>query len=289
MKTINELYRLISDLSKAAHTVDVIDFSNSKGDMLTRVYPNFEDYKSYFAITQFNGGETYVKVPTGRMFVDKIRVAAVYPFYEFDVALVCDALSSAYPDAELVLDIKYLPHGRQDRVCKPGEAFASKLFFGLMANAGVSIISTMGVHSKALFDIAEQEGVKLIDTLEDRLTKLNTESPDFLEGYDAIVAPDEGAAERCKLLAGILNIPVIQCTKQRLPDGSIVTQVPDGTEQYKDVLVFDDICDAGGTFESLIKVLPNDVVSLLVVHGIFANNAKRRLHDVGYEWVNSLN
>jgi ribose-phosphate pyrophosphokinase len=108
------------------------------------------------------------------------------------------------------------------------------------------------------------------------------------------LAPDAGALKKIYKLAELYpHCSVVCANKIRdLTNGKIIdTKInPEDLHEKiheKVVWVVDDICDAGGTFLALAKAIPDYIIpkelNLYVTHGIFANNAKQRLKDAGYD------
>src|SRR5690606_12763712 len=91
-----------------------------------------------------------------------------------------------------------------------------------------------------------------------------------------VVAPDEGARKRCEKFSESLMFvkgDIVQAFKKRV--GSKITHDVPGFEKVEGAkyIVFDDICDGGGTFISLAKALEVDKSNLYLVvgHGIFSS------------------
>jgi ribose-phosphate pyrophosphokinase len=101
-------------------------------------------------------------------------------------------------------------------------------------------------------------------------------APSFFGKYDYVVAPDKGAVEKAAQWASILQIPMIPCTKERDPLTGKLTNpsVPNVNYQDKSLLVVDDICDGGFTFNQLAETIRQkhepQTLDLFVTHGIFS-------------------
>jgi len=99
--------------------------------------------------------------------------------------------------------------------------------------------------------------------------------------YGAVISPDAGAEKRASALAKCLNVPLFHAWKVRsLVDGSITgfghepIPLPPGAD--KKLLIVDDICDGGGTFVGLGKLLHQEGyrLDLFVTHGIFSKGTQ---------------
>jgi ribose-phosphate pyrophosphokinase len=105
--------------------------------------------------------------------------------------------------------------------------------------------------------------------------------------WDAVIAPDAGAAARAQRFADAFGIPVIQASKHRNPETNKLSEFRlNGTELnqlgYGHVIVVDDLCDAGGTFLGLASEIEQHraTVDLFVTHGLFSKGAVERLNKV---------
>lgn len=103
--------------------------------------------------------------------------------------------------------------------------------------------------------------------------------------WDAVIAPDAGAAARAQRFADAFGIPVIQAFKHRDPEtnklSGPVVNLPNKSNQH--YIVVDDLCDAGGTFKALGEVITTGdygTVDLFVTHGLFSKGAVERLNKV---------
>lgn len=103
--------------------------------------------------------------------------------------------------------------------------------------------------------------------------------------WDAVIAPDAGAAARAGRVAKQFKIPLYQATKHRDPATNKLTEfkVPLLVNGGK-YLVVDDLCDGGGTFLGLAggiaKVQPTIELDLYVTHGLFSKGAVEKLRKV---------
>jgi phosphoribosylpyrophosphate synthetase len=102
--------------------------------------------------------------------------------------------------------------------------------------------------------------------------------------YDAVIAPDKGAVARAQGVANLFHVPLLVASKVRdVSDGRITSySIDTSTSEMRRVLVVDDLCDGGYTFELLAKSLPADSIKdLYVTHGLFSKGTKtlRKLYD----------
>lgn len=183
------------------------------------------------------------------------------------LANVVDAVERRYPNAGLELILPYLPYSRQDRAVNAGEANSLKVIGKMINGMGFRTVFTYDVHS-TVADCA-------IDNLFvfDQFAVFSGVRQSFRETY--IVAPDQGATKKCEDFAKRVGAAgVITCVKNRdLQTGKITgLRVIDYVPANADLLVLDDIADAGGTFIYLAQELRKHEparLDLAVTHGLF--------------------
>ena len=110
----------------------------------------------------------------------------------------------------------------------------------------------------------------------------------YLPKFDALIAPDKGAAEKVKTHYQVsLGTPCHTLNKVRLDGRVIYEDYPYDTIKGN-VCVVDDICDGGATFLSLAEMLkrsqPNANLNLYVTHGIFSKGLDdlEKYYDIIY-------
>lgn len=185
-----------------------------------------------------------------------------------ELLLVTNALKNLNIKVDLVL--LYVPYGRQDRICNPGESFSLKVFAGLVNQQDYENVFVLDPHSDvttALIDRCHK--ISNFTFVSDVFDHLNC--PDEL----LMVAPDAGAAKKIYDISARLNVQVITAEKVRdLKTTRIIkTEVHSDDLSGKVCLIVDDICDGGRTFQELAKVLKEKNASriiLAVTHGIFS-------------------
>ncbi len=105
---------------------------------------------------------------------------------------------------------------------------------------------------------------------------------DILAGintYAAVVAPDAGSEKRAAGVAQALGVPLLHAWKTRdIKTGALTGFGMEPTESCR-VLVVDDLCDAGGTFVGLGKLLEERGcrADLWVTHGLFTKGTTELL------------
>lgn len=222
----------------------------------------------------FPGGERHVRLP--QSVVDATDrcwtlTAGLYsPEGVMDLLLLTDALRRAVPPgAQLHLVMPYVPYARQDRVALPGEPLSAAVFCRLINTLGFDTVTISDPHSDVVPAVLER--VRIVPATP-YVRQLRETALAHLPGL-ALVAPDAGARKRVDTVAKALDLPVVYAGKRRdaatgaLSAAEVTGDVPD-----LPLLVVDDICDGGGTFIALARVLRERTwqpLYLYVTHGLF--------------------
>lgn len=248
-------------------------------------------------VTTRKGGEVNVDINVGSELPTadssiRVIVQAYLNTPEMQVALAhtMDALRHQFPNAKYLLELNYVPYGRQDRRCSPGEALGIKVFGAYINAMGFDNVLITDPHSDVTGACIDR--VQIVDQVE-----VFGDLHDFGAGW-FIVAPDMGAKKKAEKFAKATNaFGVITCYKERdMYTGEITSQgiiggenVPKGARLF----VLDDICDGGRTFvgvRELLTKLEPEVVELAVTHGIFSYGTEvvAKIYDAVYT-TNSWN
>jgi len=228
---------------------------------------------------RFANGELYVRIESP---VDG-RVCAVLgslaPPDEqmLSVLLLAHTLEREGARAVVAL-LPYLGYARQDRA-DPGQSLGIAWAGDLLRAAGVDQVLTVDVHSRLAAACLPMP----IDTL--------SPAPLFAEalvrsglGDLSVVAPDEGALERCEAVirAAGVRAPLAYLRKRR--DASGVTHSALVGSVAPRVAIVDDILDTGGTLVSACTELRRAGVreiTVLATHGLFTGERWRELPALG--------
>jgi ribose-phosphate pyrophosphokinase len=184
--------------------------------------------------------------------------------------------------ARVVAVLPYLGYARQDSAAA-GQSLGVGWAGALLAAAGVDEVMTIDVHSAAAEAYFSMPLVSLspaplfaAELRRGSLTDL------------CVVAPDEGAVERCQAVARAAGIeaPVAHLRKRRGAEG-IVHGALVGDVQPRAVLV-DDILDTGGTLLSACAELRRagvEEIAIMATHGTFSGERWRELPDAGAQRI----
>jgi ribose-phosphate pyrophosphokinase len=227
-----------------------------------------------FERIQFPAGETGIKLDS--LFLPSNAIVCIGLLFRsnndlFDLAQLVDALRRRESTIKIKLLLPYVPYARQDRVTASGTSLSIKVFADFLNSLKLDQVVVVDPHSY------------VTPALLDRCAIVSQEDAHLCSGqtgsYDVIVAPDAGAVKKAEAVAGtyISKPPVIYAHKVRDPATGALGRASLSPSDMdfihgKRVLVVDDICDGGGTFIALGKVLREAGVfsmDLWVTHGIF--------------------
>lgn len=268
---------------------------------LTAVFDTYEvvcpiEYK------RFSGGEMQVRIsPILRLKLCcefRLNCRLVNSDAIITMVLINDALAEMLIKQELDLPVHctigYLPYARQDRSCYAGEAHSSYVMALIVGCARFASVTVIDPHSEeAVESIKNKQVTTQTDIFVSNLDKILD-----IAGEDVMLcSPDKGAIEKTKEVykaMGNLLSPIIQGEKIRDQDTGKLTGFGYTCSEDIDmanILIVDDICDGGGTFLGLAKVLREagaKRIGLYVTHGIFSQGVNKLL-DNGIDYLITTN
>ncbi|TDU96763.1 ribose-phosphate pyrophosphokinase [Metamycoplasma hyosynoviae] len=165
--------------------------------------------------------------------------------------------------------ITYYGYARQDRKAAGRQPITAKLVADLLEKAGCTKIIAIDLHNPSIqgfFNIP-------VDDLRGQFifaNELRSRKNDFV-----IVSPDHGGAVRARQLSELLNngeqIAIID-KRRTAPNVSEIMGVL-GNVKDKNVVIFDDIIDTGGTIINATRALKEKGAKKIIVaatHGLFS-------------------
>jgi ribose-phosphate pyrophosphokinase len=225
----------------------------------------------------FPGGERHVRLPAAQLAEASdtawVIEARVYtPAEIMDLMLVTDALRRIIPvGSTLRLVMPYVPYARQDRVALEGEPLSATVFCTLINSLGFDAVEIWDPHSDVTPALLKNVRVRSTKGL--MLKTFGEKGMEHLLTNCAFVAPDAGARKRVAALAKEFGTDMVPADKKRDPKtGKLSGAQVLGDVPARPLLVVDDICDGGGTFLELARVLrekTNQPLYLYVTHGLF--------------------
>ena len=239
---------------------------------MIRIFSN--GYNVEFKSWTFPGGERNVQVDDNYLYL-KMDVTIFCSFRGsddiIDLMLLVNAIRNVR-DQDIHLVIPYFPAARQDRVMNGGECFAAQVYAQLINQCKFKTVSVYDPHSDvlaALFDPGVLRVHNQWDIWADHI--------ESIAGKAALVSPDAGALKKIYKLAHATSLDVIEASKHRdTKTGKITHTSIDASRlsDYDQLIVVDDICDGGATFNELAKVIRaggfTGKLVLCVTHGIFS-------------------
>ena len=175
------------------------------------------------------------------------------------------------------LDLPWLPWARQDRHMVSGDSFALKVFASQLNTLKFDKVNVLDPHSDAAAAaidnfVAIPQEVCLMQSAS--LSRL------FQQNALMLVAPDAGSLKKIDAVARAAGGEqyAILSKKRDVASGSLTGfALLAGDVRGRDLLIVDDLCDAGGTFIGSAQVLRDAgarSVSLYVTHGIFSKGVE---------------
>ncbi|RLF48959.1 MAG: ribose-phosphate diphosphokinase [Thermoplasmata archaeon] len=228
-------------------------------------------------IKRFPDGEAYVRIDDDLSGEDVIVVQTTYPDENIvELFLIHDAVRE-FKLNSMITVAPYFGYGRQDKKFKDGEAVSARAMARHIEMDADAFI-TVDVHSPealSYFSI-KANNTTAMGVIGEYLTSLR-EMPEM------VIAPDDGAIERAKIVAEKLDADWDYMEKVRI-DGENVEIFPKNVDvEGKVVVVVDDIISTGGTMAKageILKAFGAKKVYSACTHGIFAKNALERLRNV---------
>lgn len=228
------------------------------------------DYKEFL----FPGGEVYVKANSNhhRFFEEATSIRLKAKLTNSNEVIKLAMLKDALGEIPVRLDMHYVPYGRQDRRCNPGESFSLKVFCNFINSLDFKEVYIADPHSEVTPALINNVRVITQANIFHQWDELGKR---VLEGL-TFVSPDAGANKKVGILASYFQHEnFIRADKLRdLTTGEIKeTVIYCDDLNGRDVMIVDDICDGGRTFIEIAKALKAKncgKVVLYVTHGIFS-------------------
>lgn len=211
-----------------------------------------------FEVINFPMGEIHVRLPVGDSIFERDFFADVIWRYRnpqdlIELVLLVNALKNA-GKALSTLVIPYLPYSRQDRVAVPGDSFSLKAICEVLDNLDADKIITIDVHSDVAagcFTRTQFKSYIPADEVLKFVERIHLPTSSF-----TLIAPDAGAAKRTFSFMKYGFGDFMQCLKSRNPKTGVLDSFQAiGEVKTENALIIDDICDGGGTFIGLGKIL----------------------------------
>ncbi|WP_297196730.1 ribose-phosphate diphosphokinase [uncultured Pluralibacter sp.] len=213
----------------------------------------------------------------------RIRAAALRDMNDFMLlAQLVEAVRHVTNIAFSHLELPWLPWARQDRHMVPGDSFALKVFARQLNALAFDKVIVLDPHSDAaaaaidnMLAVAQQACLLQSETLREAVGT----------GRLMLVAPDAGALKKIDAVVkatGAAEYAILSKVRDVASGALTGFSLLAGDVKGKDVLIVDDLCDAGGTFIGSAQVLREAgarSVRLYVTHGIFSKGIEHLLNN----------
>jgi ribose-phosphate pyrophosphokinase len=235
--------------------------------MGSKLAPSLGIWLGQFSIDRFPNQEVHAVIQTNVASEECIILGTIAPPDEqlLSTLLLSHTLKKEGARKITAL-LPYLAYARDDKQ-KVGQSLATAWVGALLQASGVDEVITVDVHSttaQRLFPmpLVSLSPADLFAQEMKRLSLLNA----------TIVAPDEGARERCQAVARAAGMAeeVVVFEKRRTREGVVHVNISGNVGPQ--AVIVDDILDTGGTLVSCCEQLQQrDVrdITILVTHGLF--------------------
>jgi len=253
-------------------------FSGSSNIELSKKIANILDIElGKVEIEKFADGEILPK------FIDNVRgntvfiIQSTYPPFEnyWELFQMIDAAKRSSAK-EIIPIIVYYGYSRQDRKDQPRVSIGSKLIQKFIEISGATRLITIDLHAdqiSSFFDIPT-----------DQLYASYLFVPHIKKISDNIIiaSPDTGGTKRAKYLSNKLKCDMVICYKQRIKSNRVENMILIGDVKGKDVIIFDDIIDTGGTICKSAELMMEkgaNSVRAVITHPILSGNAYKNIEE----------
>lgn len=225
----------------------------------------------------FSGGEFQLKLP--HKIEEERAILKWKPVDASEITFLALAVSALKNMGvwDIDLDILYLPYARQDRVCSPGEAHSLEVICSFLDKLGLTTIRIWDVHNESKTQELFHETTVCFVTATNIFDRYHV-LDDFDTSNLILCAPDDGAYPRVADLCNYFDysLPVV-IGKYRDPESGKITLMQWNKHnrciEGWNILIIDDICDGGATFNQAAQILKEQGavnLYLYVTHGIFS-------------------
>ena len=177
--------------------------------------------------------------------------------------------------------IPYFPYGRTDKKDQPRVPITARLVADLLTVSGADRVLTLDLHAgqiQGFFNIPVDE-LTASSILANKLKSIMKKDKDYV-----VVATDLGGAKIAREIATILKTPIAIIDKARNDNSEkVMAHHLIGDVAGRDAFIVDDEIGTGGTIVSSFNVLKANFAKNIYcasTHGIFSNNAIRKLSDI---------
>jgi len=264
-------------------------FSLEKFNYLARPLLKFLKLEAgKFTMRRFSNGELFLKIKNNAADQECYVFGTFAPPDDNLLTLLLLAHTLNKESArEVIALVPYMGYGRQDKAEK-NESFGLALIGELLAASKINKIITVDLHNTKSIPLLKLPVI----SLKSNILFASALNKDKIK-FNSILAPDEGARERCEELSRALNFlqPIAYCKKTRGSSGISVSHIV-GQLHGPRVLIHDDILDTGGTLIAACRAARRagaTEIIIAVTHGIFTGTKWRQLWRLGVKIIYTTN
>jgi ribose-phosphate pyrophosphokinase len=239
----------------------------------TKIGPGFTTTPTFESM-YFPAGEPHVKVANENTGKGELIEIAYLTGADANELVLLGMWANACHErgARTVALIPYLPGARADR----GLPFGAKVYADIINGFTLDQVICFDPHSPVMPGLIRNLTVVDSAALIRHAIVGRADTDEHAQTYAGIIAPDKGAVARAQRVADACHLPLYKAEKHRDEatgklSGFTCEALPEGGK----FLVFDDICDGGGTFIGLAEAtgLDRQQLGLYVSHGVFSGQA----------------
>ncbi len=231
---------------------------------------------------RFPDDECYVRIHDNLDDEEVVLIQTSYPDEKIiELFLLQDAVRE-FKVERLVTVIPYYGYARQDKKFNEGEPISAKTLAKLISLSSDSLI-TVDIHEEKIIDWFDIPG-KNISGMPQLGFYLKNLNPDI------IIAPDKGAQELAKIVAGVVECDWDYLEKTRIDGENVEMKAKNLSVSGKKVAIVDDIIATGGTIVRATEHMKSQgakEVYAACTHGLFAKNSLPRLQAVCHEVIST--
>ena len=238
---------------------------------------HIEDY----TLERFTSGELHVelKEPVGGSTCAVLGTLRPPEHHLGEFLLLCDTLRR-HGARSIVAILPYFAYSRQDRI--EGHGSLGAAWIGqLLAASGATSVLSLDVHSPQVAALCAIPLTSLdtaglfVPALEDRLVADAT-----------LIAPDEGAIDRCRRFQTVAGLARLAHFKKVRSRTGVHSHLVGPVSEH--AVVFDDILDTGGTLIACaqgLRAAGVRQIAVAVTHGLFTGTVWQQLWDLGVDRI----
>jgi len=237
--------------------------------------------------SKFSCGETYVRIAENVRGDHIYLIQTTSPNVNEDIMemlIAIDAFKRASAKSINVI-IPHYPYSRQDKKSASRESISARLIANLLEKVGVARVITMDLHAdqiQGFFNIPVDH-LMALPLFTSYFKSLNLKQEDLV-----VVSPDTGRAKAAKKFADTLGATLAIIHKNRPKHNQSEVMHIIGDVKNKDVILYDDIVDTGGSIVNPYHALKENQAKsfyLATTHPVFSGPAIERLKECNFNEV----